>query len=166
MKSWPVLLGIALCLGGCASYQLGSTLPKDIQSVYIPVFTNETDEPGVESETTLAAIREFQNDGALRVTTEDSADLILTVTVREFQLKPLRYKREQATTAEEYRLTLVADIVATRTSDGSVLAERTHLEGDAEFTLASDMRAAKRDALPVAAKDLAHKIVEAVVESW
>jgi hypothetical protein len=166
MKRWPVLLVIALCAGGCATYKVGSTLPDGVQSVYIPVFINETDEPGVESEATRAAIQEFQNDGTLRVTTEDAADLVLTVTIKEFKLKPLQYKRDRTTTAEEYRLTLVADVVATRTSNRSVLSERTHLEGDAEFTLATDMRAAKRDALPDAAEDLAHKIVEAVVEAW
>ena len=42
---------------------------------------------------------------------------------------------------ENDRLTLIADVVATRTSTGAILSERTHLEGDAEFTLATDMRA-------------------------
>lgn len=166
MKRWAsALLGIA-CLAGCAHYQLGSTLPPDIKSVYIPVFQNKTGEPDVERETTRAAIQEFQNDGTLRVAPEERADLLLEVTVVEYQMKPIRYERTRTTTAEEFRMRLVADIVARRASDGTVFIARKGLEGDTTFPIATDMRSAKLEALPDAAADLAHEIVEALVEAW
>ncbi len=40
------------------------------------------------------------------------------------------------------------------------------VKGDATFEMFGDLSSAKREALPDAAKDLAHKIVESVVEYW
>ena len=58
---------LAIVLTGCASYQLGSMLPNDIKTVYVPTFINKTGEPMIESEATQAAIRELQKDGSLKV---------------------------------------------------------------------------------------------------
>ena len=54
---------------GCVGlgYRLGSSLPPDIRSVYVPVFVNRTGEPRVETEATRAAKQEFQRDGTLHL---------------------------------------------------------------------------------------------------
>lgn len=157
---------LALGLSGCASYQLGSTLPPGIDSVHIPIFVNATNEPGVDEITTQAAIEEFQNDGSLRVTSAADADLILEVRVHHYELKPVRYRRDRATQPDEFRLKLTAEVIARKTSDNSVLVHRNHVQGESTFPVTEDIRTAKIEALPEAAKDLAHDIVEAVVEFW
>lgn len=161
------MTALAMALAaGCAGYRLGSTLPKDIQTINVPIFVNKTGEPEVDDAATRATISEFQNDGTLGVTTAADADLILDVTVRDIQAVPLRFDRNRTTTAQEYRLTLTVDMVAKRRSSGSVFIQREGLQGETTFTLTSDIRSAKREAMPRAAKDLAHHIVQAVVESW
>ena len=70
MRGWiqygAASMALAVALTGCAGYRLGTMLPPDIQSVAVPTFINRTSEPLLESETTRAAIREFQQDGSLR----------------------------------------------------------------------------------------------------
>ena len=163
----PLLLCAALLtLPGCAGYQLGSTLPPGIRTVHVPIVINETNEPDVESETTRALIQELQKEGSLRVVSEDQADLVLQVKVRHVTTDAIRYRRDRATTGSEYRMLMQADISVVRRADKSVFLERADVAGEATFVLAGDLRTGKRNALPIAARDLSHDIVEAVVESW
>lgn len=160
------LVALAL-LPGCAGYRLGSMLPDDIKSVYIPTFVNKTKEPLVEVETTQKALEEFQRDGSLEVAASaESADAVLEATVVYYGLDPLSYRRDKRTATREYRLNLVASIVMKRTSDGSVVVENPRVFGESTFELVGDLTSAKIQALPKAAEDLAHKIVEQVVEVW
>ena len=153
-------------LVGCAGYKLGSMLPGDIQTVFIPTFVNKSKEPLLEVEATSATIEEFQKDGSLEVTDEASADTVLKVTLTEYTLTPLAYRKDKTTAAKEYRLTVYATMSLERKSDGSVIAEHPSVKGEADFLLLGDMSSSKLQALPKAAEDLAHHIVEKVVEAW
>jgi hypothetical protein len=145
---------------------LGSTLPRDIRTVYVSTFVNETGEPAVEAEATAAAVREFQKDGTLRVVTDErSADLVLKVTLTRYALDPLRYESDQEKRANEYRLRLDAAIECKRTDTGTLLT-RGKVQGDTTFTLSGSIASSKLEALPDAADDLAHSIVSSVVEAW
>ena len=163
----PAVLAVLLAgfLPGCVGYQLGSTLPPGIKTVFVSTFVNQTGEPRVEVEATRAAIQEFQKDGTLRVRGKDQADALLTVTLVEYELEPLRYEKDRAKTTQEYRLLLTADIVFERASNGEVLVSR-RVFGETDFEPAGDLSSAKRAALPAAARDLAHDIVESVTEYW
>lgn len=164
-------IGLALlaasCLTGCVGYRLGSMLPADVRSVYIPTFVNKTDEPLIESATTEAAIREFQKDGTLKVAgAPEIADALLAVTIVKYELSPLSYDTLKRTTANEYRLILTASVVMSSQKTGKVIAESPKVQGENTFVLSGDMTSAKRQALPAAAADLAHDLVETVVEAW
>ena len=65
----------------------------------------------------------------------------------------------------EYRLWIRADIVLKKTWDGKILLEKS-VRGKATFVPGSDLTTARQKALPDAARDLAHEIVESVVEYW
>lgn len=162
----PALAGITLLhLTGCVGYRLGSSLPADVRSVHVPTFVNDTNEPLIESDTTRAAIQEFQRDGTLRVLDKDEADLLLEVSLVEFTLEPLRFDRDETKTAEEYRMRITANILLTRISTGETMTKRK-VTGETFFDFSGDMGTSKRTALPLAAADLAHDIVESVVEYW
>ncbi|MDA1043962.1 MAG: LptE family protein [Verrucomicrobia bacterium] len=150
---------------GCAGYRLGSSLPPNVRSVYVPTFINDTDEPSLETEVTRAVIQEFQRDGTLHVLDKSQADVVIDVRLVKFELEPLRYNRDQAKTAEEYRMRISAKLVLTRISTGEVMSERS-VQGENFFDFSGDMGTSKRTALPLAAADLAHDIVESVVEYW
>lgn len=162
------LLGAALAvtLTGCAGYQLGSMLPPDIKTVFVPTFVNKTQEPLIEVDTTQAAIEEFQRDGSLRVVNEDQADSILEVTLREYRIEPVSYRAEQKTTAKEYRITIHASVLLKRRGTDAVIAQNPRVKGEAVFPFSGDLTSSKLTGLPDAADDLAHNIVEQVVEAW
>jgi hypothetical protein len=158
---------LAVLLTGCASYQLGSMLPDNVKTVYVPTFINKTSEPMIESEATQAAIRELQKDGSLSVVgTPEEADTLLTVTLTDYRLTPLKYERDLKTTADQYRLTLTAQVVLTRRTTDKVVSENPRIQGEADFSIAGDFTSSKKLGLPNAAADLAHNIVESVVETW
>jgi len=156
---------MSLLMAGCAGYRLGSTLPPGINVVHIPTFVNETSEPRIDIETSQATLSEIQRDGTLSVSSLDKSDVILNVTLVGFELQPLRYDRDSATTAQEYRLTMTANITLTHRLTKRVLTQKT-VEGEEDFTPIGDLSSAKRAAMPEAARDLAHDIVESIVEYW
>jgi len=164
--SGSLALGVALLLtGGCAGYRIGSTLPPGISVVNVPTFENQTSEPRLEIETTQATISEIQRDGTLSVSDFDKSDVILNVVLTGFRLEPLRYDPNRTTTTREYRLTITADLKLTYRRTKEVLTQAT-VQGEADFTPTGDLSSAKREALPIAATDLAHDIVESIVEYW
>lgn len=163
------LLGLTclfLASTGCVGYKLGSNLPPGITTINIPVFINEAREPGLETILTGAAIQEFQKDGSLKVLSKDQANSILEVTVRKYELEPLRYRRDQAITAKEYRLTLTADVILRKLPSNEVVVDTKGVIGFTTFTALSDLPSARRMALPKAAADLGQRIVKCVVEYW
>ncbi len=160
-------LVLVTALPGCMNYRLGSMLPPDIKTVYVPTFVNETDEPMLEVETTKAMIEEIQKDGSLKVAgSAEEADSLLAVKLIGFTLNPVTYNRDRATTTDQYRMLLTASLVLTRRTTGDVVSEHPRVEGEYVFTVQGDLTSSKDLALPYAAQDLAHDLVETIVETW
>jgi hypothetical protein len=157
---------LPLLCGGCAGYRLGSMLPEGVASLNVPTFVNKTKEPLLEVETTRAAIEEFQKDGSLKVVGELDADAILEVTLSEFRLDPVAYRKDTRTAAKQYRMIVYASIVLKRRSDSTVIMQAPKVRGEAVFDVLGDLSSSKQQVLPIAARDLAHNIVERVVEYW
>lgn len=164
-----VAVGMAgfLSLSGCVGYRLGSMLPADIQSVYVETFHNRTDEPLIEVDATRATIAELQRDGSLKVLrSPEGAEAVLQVTLVGCQLSPIAFQPGRATAAEEYKLTLQATALLTRSRNGAVVVELPRVKGETTFVLDSDLTSAKQAALPAAARDLGRHIVAGLVEAW
>lgn len=167
----PVLLGLGLAVGlpsGCSTigYQLGSMLPSEIQTIFVPTIKNNSTQPLLETEVTRQIIQELQRDGSLDIASEENADSVLNVVVTDYRIVPIAYQDGRETATEVYRLYLTASFVATRTDDGAVLADSPWVQGDSTFELLGDLRQAKEDGLPIAARDLARNIVAGIVEYW
>jgi hypothetical protein len=173
MNNESAMLRLALaCLSGllitsgCAGYKLGSNLPPGITSINIPVFINDTKEPGLESILTSATIQEFQKDGSLKVLSRDQASCVMEVTIRKYDLEPLRYKKDQAITAQEFRLNITADVIIRKQSGKEEIVNTKGIVGFTTFTALADLPSARRLALPKAAADLGQRLVKCVVEYW
>lgn len=161
-----MLVVAGFCVTGCAGYRVGSMLSPTLQSLHIPAFVNRCGEPLLENEATAAVLQEFQKDGSLRVVDAPSADAVLEVTLTACRLEPLRYKSDRVKTAREYRLILEADLILRETRTGKVLNQAKSLRGDVSFEVLGDLTESKRGAIPAAVADLAHSVVERVVETW
>lgn len=164
-----LLLSVAACalLPGCASYRLGSMLPPEIKTVYVPTFVNETSEPFIETDVTRATLEALQLDGSLRIArSAEEADSVLTVTLTGYDLNPLTYEKVRRTAANEYRMVLSARVVLVNSKTGKVLAENPLVQGENTFDIAGDFTTSKATGLPNAARDLGRRIAAAVVEAW
>ncbi len=160
-----LLAAFCVTLAGCAGYRLGTTLPPNIKTVYVPTFINKTGEPMVDTEATKAAIQALQMDGSLKVSGMDEADSILEVTLFKIAFEPLGFERDSRKTAREYRMYFYADVLFKKAKTNEILS-RKKVVGETTFVPTGDLAAAKRLALPKASRDLAHRIVEAVTEYW
>jgi hypothetical protein len=165
---WGAVAGVVAALaltGGCTTYELGSTLPPGIESIDIPAVVNRTDEPLLETEVTRELRREFQRDGTLRLAAAGSADARVDVTLVKFKLEPLRYEHDESRSVQEYRMYITADVVVTRRGETKPMMQR-EMQGDTTFQFFGDLASSKVQGTPLAARDLAHDIVEALVEYW
>ena len=158
---------IGLTLSGCATYKLGSMLPPEIRTVYVPTFLNETDEPFIEIDATRATVQALKIDGSLRLAgSPEIADSILKVTIVGYQLEPITYDTVRRTAANEYRLLISARVLLTNSKTGAVIAENPLIQGESTFDVAGDFTSSKARGLPAAVRDLGSRIVPAVVEAW
>jgi len=148
------------------SYKLGSMLPSDIRSVYVPAMKNLTREPLVEVEAMRALQRELQTDGSLVIVEEKDADAILEINLNRFLLRPLVYGRENRARPDEYSALLSGSIRMVRRDNGAVIVNEPYVAGDFFVPFVTDITSAKRNVLPDVSRDLAHDIVERIVEAW
>jgi hypothetical protein len=161
----PLIL-MLLLQGGCVGYQLGSMLPSDIQSVYVPIVQNQTREPLLENDVTSSVLSAIQRDGSLKIEVEEQADAILYVVITEYSLEPLSFDQSNRDRPNEYRLLLQARVEMVRRSTGEVLVRADNLQGRNNFPLSGDLTSGKRQGLPGAADDLARFITAAITEAW
>ncbi len=117
---------------------------------------------------TLERIEEIQKDGSLQIAKEGEADSVLDVTLINFTLDPVSYRRESSnlTAARQYRMTITVAYMLRRTKDDTIASESAALSGDFVFELIGDLSSSKLRGIPGASADLAHKIVERLVETW
>jgi len=152
---------ITTVISGCG-YRVGSLLPKDIKTIAVPMFKNNTPEPEIEALITNGVIQEFILDGTLKVVEEDVADTMLIGEIIDYRREPIRYTKDEVT--KEYRLVIAAKIRFEDLRRGDSAWENPRVEGYVEFYVGSSLPESERLNLPTAIKDLAHHIVEKVVE--
>src|SRR4051794_23668078 len=72
---WVTLLFLVgvLSSGGC-HYNVGNSFPSDVQTVYVPIFTNEDFRRGVEFQLTDAVQKQIQQRSHFRLVKDNSAD--------------------------------------------------------------------------------------------
>lgn len=173
MRKFPFLIVMAALLSGCAGYQLGSTLPAGINTVYVPTAVNATREPLLETTLTPALQSELMTRTSLELTGRDTADAKLEVRITDYRLSSIGFVSDDddSSSAREYRAWITADAVLRNIHTGEIVAEALGVRGKTTFLLddengQGDIAAAKRGALPDACSDLAREIADAVTEVW
>ena len=164
-SSFLVIFLAMFFLAGCVGYRLGSTLPPDIKTVYVPIFKNQSRDPLIENDATAALIAELQTDGTLKVVNAENADVVLECTITAVSLNPLRYNRSDVTKPNEYRMTLSASFTLKRVRSNEILCDASVI-GESTFPFYGNLVSAKQSALPRASEDLAKRIVEKAIEAW
>jgi hypothetical protein len=162
------LLTLALGGGGCAGYRLGPTdgLPAGYRTVVIKPFTNRTLEPRLGDDATFALRKEIQRDGTFRLATGAAASVEVTGELIRYQRSEISFLSTDVTTARDYRVSLMAHVVARDRSSGKVVLDR-EVTGNSLMRVGSDLPSAERQTLPLVTTDLARQITALLVDgTW
>jgi hypothetical protein len=168
------LAAITLTFGGCAGYTVGPIKPKpmkQVRRICVKNFENDTLEPRVSALLANAVIRQMQQDGTYEVTDEAHADAVLDAKLELIQRRPARSLRGNVLQTREYLLALRARYTVTQTNTGVVLDSRSANSSTSFFVsspnlLTADSNQDERQALPLAAEELATRIVSLISEGW
>jgi len=168
------LLLLPLILLGCAGYQVGEIKPKlfgNIKTIAVPTWRNETLEPRAEVFLANAIIKQIQQDGTYKIAREADADAILEGTLEEIQRRPARSVTGNVLQTKEYTLVLkaryrVVDRVTGRELEARSASGSTSFFVSGTNLIAADVTQDERQALPIAADDLAVRLVSQISEGW
>jgi Lipopolysaccharide-assembly len=159
---------LAPLLSGCAGYHLGPATPaylRQIHSIAVPAFRNATLVPRIEALVTGTIIKQFQQDGTFRIASEDNADASLKGEIIAVGRSPARSVRGNVLATTEFNLSLrVRYTLVGR--DGKTLAGPSEAAGSTSFFVGEDVNTDERQALPLAAEQLAGHLVSQLSEGW
>jgi hypothetical protein len=158
-----------LALSGCAGYRLGDISGRDLQgvrSVYVPTARNTSLTPDLETTVTNAIVRRFNNDGTLTVQQNAAADSELDITVTNVYESAVRSSSSDILVTAEYQLTIQATATYVNRKLGRKIFENATVSGNTYFFTQADIQEGIRQALPLAAQDLANNTVKLVTEGW
>jgi predicted small secreted protein len=104
-----LVFSIAFLLTSCGYRMsgMGVLVPPGVQSISVPAFINNTNEPYVDVEITRAVVNEFIADGRLQVKDVEVAELALRGTVTHFEVVALSYSPESV--VQQYKVRLVVE---------------------------------------------------------
>ncbi|MBA2433636.1 MAG: LPS assembly lipoprotein LptE [Verrucomicrobiota bacterium] len=166
------LLGAALLLvslGGCAGYHLGPIQPyalRDVHSIAVPTFNNKTLLPRIAVLVTDTVIKQFQQDGTYRIAGDDQADAILKGDITRINRSPARSVRGNVLATNEFNLSLRVRYTLVERKTGKTLAAPVEVAGSTSFFVGPDITSDERQALPLAAEELAIRLVSQLSEGW
>jgi len=157
---------LALALAGCGYYGTSSRTAKDIKSVAVPFFENETSEPNLEIRVTELVINNLVADNTLKVTDEEFADAVLTGQIIEFINRPFAFNQDL--NATEY--SIVVKVKATlfnRRKNEPIWTDQIFSGDGTYFVDAVDEPANTFEgAVSESIKEITDRILNVTVQSW
>jgi hypothetical protein len=167
VKKALALLLPTFLLAGCAGYQLGPATPnylREVHSIAVPTFTNNTLTPRIEVLITGTVIKQFQQDGTFRIATADKADATLKAEIVSVNRSPARSVRGNVLSTTEFNLSVTVKYTLLG-RDGKALTSGG-VGGNTSFFVGSDVNTDERQALPLAADEVARHLVSQLSEGW
>ncbi len=157
-----------LCLSGCLGYHIGGIKPyylKEVQTIAVPMFKNETLIPHIDSLVTNTVIKQFQQDGTFKIVNEGNADAILKAEITRISRSPARSLVGNVLATTEFNLSMhVRYRLVGR--DGHLLGPPGEAVGTTSFFVGTDVVTDERQALPLATEELATRLVSQLSEGW
>ena len=168
MRSAIITLWGALLLGltGCAGYHLGPTDGGVAggRSIEVFPFNNQTLEPRLGDSVTQSLRERLQMDGTYHLATHGGGDVVVTGNIKRYYRQAQSFLNADVTTAENFRVGIVAHVVARDSHSGKVLLEKD-ISGFTLVNVGTDLTDADREALPLLADDLARNVTSALTEA-
>jgi hypothetical protein len=157
------LVLIATAGTGC-SYSFTGTNLGGLKNVTIPVFANETSEPGIREKLTNELTRAIIDDNNLKVTDRQQADAILSGKIT--RIEDLAFSFEGSGTnfsTKDYKITIQTAIKFENTKDKKIIWEE-NISGWGRYSLSGDKRRA--DGVDEAIRMITQNILNKMVSNW
>ena len=158
---------LAVVLAGGCGYSFRGNLPDHIQTVAVPVFTNKTAEPAVETFLTSAVVEAFASNGRLRVVKPDEADAVLDGEVIGYSVQSIAF--DNLANVRQYRLIVTMNLRLRDVKRSAILFEEQSLKEKADFQVlgaVSQTIGAEEGAVRAAAIEIARSIVSLTVDRF
>jgi hypothetical protein len=166
-----VLIAVTLgsfFLTGCLGYHIGPVKPyylRDVHTLAVPTFENQTLLPRIEVLVTDTVIKQFQQDGTFRIVGSENADATLKAEIMRIDRAPARSVRGNVLATTEF--TLVMHVKYSLIGrDGTTLTGPGDVTGTTSFFVGTDVTTDERQALPLATQELATRLVSQLSEGW
>jgi len=159
---------VCVCLTGCLGYHIGPAKPSylsDVHSIAVPTFGNKTLIPRIEVLITDTVIKQFQQDGTFKMANGDNADAVLKGDIVSVSRSPARSVQGNVLSTAEFNLSLRVKYKLVG-RDGKELAPPVEASGTTSFFVGTDVTTDERQALPLAAEELAVHMVSQLSEGW
>ena len=155
-------------MSSCIGYRLGNNKPAHLQelsSISVPIFKNETLEPRLQTLVTNATIKAIHQTGAYQVSKPNHSDATLFATIKNITRKQLRSARENVLKTKEIEIVIEMIFSLEENLTGKTLDKGTII-GRSTSYLDSNFQLTKRQAIQLAANDLAKKISARISEGF
>jgi hypothetical protein len=159
---------LVVALAGCAGYRVGNISGQEVQgirTIYIPTAKNESYMPGLQTTVANAVARRISNDGTLATGGSD-ADAQLDITITDVRRNSVRSARTDVLITAQFEVQIEARITLTNKRLGKKVIDGESFFGRTQFYIQQDAIEGERQALPLAAEDLAYNIVKRITEGW
>lgn len=160
---------LVFSLGGCAGYHIGPVQPyylRAVHSIAVPTFKNNTLIPRISVLITDSVIKQFQQDGTYRIAGKEQADAILMGEIAQVTRTPARSVRGNVLATVEFNLIMQIRYSLVDRATGKDLAPAAVVYGTTSFFVGDDITTDERQALPLAAEELAVHLVSQLSEGW
>ncbi len=164
----PALLAASALLAGCAGYHLGPVngAVAGEKSIEVLPFNNQTLQPRLGDAVTQSLRERLQTDGTYHLATHEPGDVVVSGVITRYNREGLSYLNNDVTTTENYRVGVVAQVIARDRNTGKVLLDK-NVNGYTLIHVGTDLADSERQSLPLLAEDLARNITELLTEgTW
>jgi hypothetical protein len=173
LKKGLPLIASLLCVSfifGCGGYGFRGTvnnLPPDIKTVSIPVFLNESIEPGVEVFFANALIYEFNRSHVLQVVSESQAQAQINGKIKSIAIDAVIFAN--LTQALERKVIVTLEVTCQRSDNQKVLWQNQNLSRYEVYQVTTDPNQTqlnKEEAIKKIAQDLSERIHNSILENF
>ncbi|MDQ8179309.1 LptE family protein [Pelagicoccus sp. SDUM812005] len=168
MRTVSLIGAIAsLFLGACASYQMGTSVELPYRSVSVAPPSNHSTLPQLEGPLNAALRQALQSSSELKLSTSDSADAILEVSVLEIRRDIAAVSASDVGRGRKFELSVDLEL-SLKKGDGSgqYFFKSRPLTLTQDIYTDSGLIDAEHQAVPEISRQIAARISESLVDLW
>ena len=158
---------LALLLGGCGHYRLGTGGTLGFRRIHVAPVANETALPQAVGLVSAQIREHLARDGRVSlVSSAEEADVTLVITLTSYGREVATVRPDDTGLPRKFNLTLTAEATLRDQRAGTVLFENRALTSKKQAFTDSGQLQAEDQTLPLLAASLAESVRNAVLDVW